>query len=43
MNGQPVGQFKTKIMFTKELLKTEEEKKDEEMVPAGKIALVNNQ
>lgn len=39
MQGQVVGQFKNKIMFTKELLKTEEEKKDEEVAPAGNVVI----
>ena len=36
--GAAVGTLKAKIMFTKELLKTEEEKKQEEQVPAGNLA-----
>mmetsp|Transcript_4026 Transcript_4026/g.5358 ORF Transcript_4026/g.5358 Transcript_4026/m.5358 type:complete len:152 (-) Transcript_4026:64-519(-) len=36
--GAVVGTLKAKIMFTKELLKTEEEKKQDEMVPAGSLA-----
>ena len=37
--GAPGGTMKVKIMFTKELLNQgEEEKKEEEMVPAGNLA-----
>ena len=36
--GQAAGTFKVKIMLSSELLKNEEEKKDEEMVPAGNLA-----
>lgn len=35
---QPVGTFKAKIMLSSELLKNEEEKKDDDMVPAGNLA-----
>ena len=42
MQGQPAGTIKVKIMFTTELLKTEEEKKDDEMVPAGNIAVAES-
>jgi len=38
MAGQDCGILKYKIIFTKELLKVEEEKKDDEMVPAGNLA-----
>lgn len=39
MQGQPIGQFKNKIMFTKELLKTEEEKKEDGLVPIGNVMI----
>jgi hypothetical protein len=42
MQGKPAGTIKVKIMFTTELLKTEEEKKDDEMVPAGNIAVAES-
>ena len=38
LEGSPVGTLKAKIMFSKELLKNEEEKKQEEQVPAGNLA-----
>ena len=37
-SGQPAGEFKVKIMLSAEQLKNEEEKKDDEMVPAGNLA-----
>ena len=36
--GQPAGEFKVKIMLSAEQLQKEEEKKDDEMVPAGSLA-----
>lgn len=37
-DGAAVGTLKAKVMFSKELLKNEEEKKQEEQVPAGNLA-----
>ena len=43
MAGQDCGKLRYKIFFTKELLKGEKEKKDDEMVPAGNLAAQGNQ
>jgi len=37
-SNEVVASLKLKVMFTKELLKSEEEKKQEELIPAGDLA-----